>query len=101
MNGLFDALFQTKASVALVNLAAFVLPWVIRLINQARWSSTTKTLITVAAGFIAAAGWIVIHEYSANRYVIYALVLVGATQLTFYALEPGIRQFEDKTTLAW
>lgn len=99
MNEVLDLLFQTKADVAFLAVAAVCLPFVIGLINQATWTPLVKTLVSVAACAVAAAGWIVTHEFSTNRYVVYAVVLLGATQLFYYAMKPGVKQFEDKTSL--
>ena len=68
------------------------------LIYQQHWSSTSKGAVSIAACFAASAGWLAVHEWATNRWVVYAVILIGATQAMYWAFRPALTQLEERTT---
>ncbi len=93
-----NAFLSANPVVTYLAAAAVVLPWVLALIYQQHWSSTIKGAVAIGICFVASAGWLVVHEWATNRWVIYAVILIGATQAMYYAFRPALRQFEEQTT---
>ena len=93
-----NAFLSANPVVTYLAAVAVLLPWVLALIYQQGWTSTSKGIVAIVACFVASAGWLVVHEWATNRWVIYAVILIGATQAMYYAFRPALRQLEEGTT---
>lgn len=94
-----ESLHQVMAANPVVTYLAAVavlLPWVLALVYQQAWSSLRKGVLAVAACFVASGGWLVVHEWATNRWIVYGVVLIGATQAMYYAFRPALREMEAR-----
>jgi len=97
VNDALDQLFTQKPDTIFMVAAILALPWILAAIYREQWSPTVKSLATIAACFVVTGGWLVFHEFSGSKWAVYAAVLIGGTQLVFFAMKPGIKQLESKT----
>lgn len=98
MNDTLNQLFAADPLTTYLAAVIVLLPWVLSVLYQEQWSSAVKGAVSVAACFVAAAGWLAVHEWSTNRWVIYAVVLVGGTQAMYWALRPALKALEERTS---
>jgi hypothetical protein len=97
MMEVLESLFDSRADQIYTVAVILAMPWILAIINRQRWSSDVKSLAAIAACFIAAALWLVFHEFATNKFVIYAAILIGATQVIYQFFKPGLKELEAKT----
>lgn len=98
MQDALDQLFTQRADAIFLVAAVILIPWLLALVYRQYWSATVKSIGAVAVCFAVALVWLIFHEFSATKWAIYAAVLIGATQLFYFAFRSGLRQFEQKTS---
>lgn len=97
MNEALDQLFTQKPDAIFMVAAVLTLPWILAAIYRAAWSPALKSVATIAACFAVTGGWLVFHEFSGSKWAVYAAVLIGGTQLVYFAMRSGIKQVESRT----
>lgn len=93
-----NAFISANPEITYLAAVSIALPWLLALVYQEGWSSTVKGIVSVLACFIASAGWLAVHEWATNQWVIYAVILIGATQAMYWAFRPALKQLEERTT---
>lgn len=97
MNEALDQLFTQKPDTIFMVAAVLALPWIMAIVYRQAWSPTVKSLATIAVCFAVTAGWLIFHEFNGAKWATYAAVLIGGTQLVYFAMKPGIKETERKT----
>lgn len=97
MEDALNQLFNQKPDTIFMIAAILALPWILAAIYREAWGPTFKSLATIAVCFAVTGGWLIFHEFSGSKWAVYAAVLIGGTQLVFFAMKPGIKALEART----
>lgn len=97
MNEALDQLFTQKPDTIFMIAAILALPFILAAIYREMWSPLVKSVLTIGACFLVTGGWLIFHEFSGSKWAVYAAVLIGGTQLIYFAMKPGLKALESKT----
>ena len=97
MQDALNQLYTSKPDAIFMIAAVLLLPWIMGIINRQRWRADIKSAMVVLACGVVTALWLVFHEFSDVKWVVYAGILIGGTQLVYFFFKPGVKEIESRT----